>query len=91
MGNSYCCISQAKEEKFILDSEFAVNTDKLFDKINEKAAKNKINIKKNIKKTNNCLKTLSSITSRNEDYSEFNNPLPEIVVIKKKKKFCDNC
>ena len=89
MGNSYCCISQEKEEKFILDSEFAVNTEELYEKINEKAAKNKINIIKNIKKANKSLKTISLITSKNEDYSEFNNPLPEIVIIKKKKKFYD--
>ena len=86
MGNSYCCISQEKEEKFILDSEFAVNTEELYEKINEKAAKNKINIIKNIKKANKSLKTISLITSKNEDYSEFNNPLPEIVIIKKKEK-----
>ena len=89
MGNSYCCISQEKEEKFVLDSEFAINTEDLYEKINEKAVKNN-NIKKNFKKGNKYIKTISTITSRNEDYSEFNNPLPEIVIIKKKKKFCDN-
>jgi len=87
MGNSYCCISQEKEEKFILDSEFAINTEELHERINEKEAKNKVNIKKDIKKANKSLKTISSITSRNEDYSEFNNPLPEIVIIKRKKNF----
>ena len=30
MGNSYCCISQEKEEKFILDSEYAINSDELY-------------------------------------------------------------
>ena len=90
MGNSYCCISQEKEEKLVLDSEFAINTEDLYEKLNEKAAKNKINIKKNIIKGNKYIKTISTITSRNEDYSEFNNPLPEIVIIKKKKNFCDN-
>ncbi len=89
MGNSYCCISQEKEDKFILDSEFAVNTDGLYEKINEKEAKNQAHIKKKIKKASKSIKTISSITSKNEDYSEFNNPLPEIVVIKRKKKFCD--
>jgi hypothetical protein len=89
MGNSYCCVSQEKEEKFILDSEFAVNTEELYERIHEKEAKNKVYIKKDIKKANKSLKTISSITSKNEDYSEFNNPLPEIVVIKRKKKFCD--
>ena len=89
MGNSYCSISQEKEEKFILDSEFAVNTEELYERIHEKEAKNKVYIKKDIKKANKSLKTISSITSKNEDYSEFNNPLPEIVVIKRKKKFCD--
>ena len=90
MGNSYCCISQEKEEKFILDSEFAINTEELYERIHEKEAKNKVYIKKDIKKANKSLKTISSITSRNEDYSEFNNPLPEFVIIKRKKKFCDN-
>jgi hypothetical protein len=90
MGNSYCCVSQEKEEKFILDSEFAVNTEELYERIHEKEAKNKVYIKKDIKKANKSLKTISSITSRNEDYSEFNNPLPEFVIIKRKKKFCDN-
>jgi hypothetical protein len=89
MGNSYCCVSQEKEEKFILDSEFAINTEELYERIHEKEAKNKVYIKKDIKKANKSLKTISSITSKNEDYSEFNNPLPEIVVIKRKKKFCD--
>ena len=89
MGNSYCCVSQEKEEKFILDSEFAINTEELYERIHEKEAKNKVYIKKDIKKANKSLKTISSITSRNEDYSEFNNPLPEFVIIKRKKKFCD--
>jgi hypothetical protein len=90
MGNSYCCVSQEKEEKFILDSEFAINTEELYERIHEKEAKNKVYIKKDIKKANKSLKTISSITSKNEDYSEFNNPLPEFVIIKRKKKFCDN-
>jgi hypothetical protein len=90
MGNSYCCISQEKEEKFILDSEYAINSEELYEQINQKETKNEINIKKDIKKANKSLKTISSITSRNEDYSEFNNPLPEFVIIKRKKKFCDN-
>ena len=89
MGNSYCCISQEKEEKFILDSEYIVNTEDLYEKINEKEAKNKAKIKKVIRKANKSIKTISSITSKNEDYSDLNNPLPEIVIIKKKKKFCD--
>ena len=79
MGNSYCCVSVEKKKQLILQSELMV---KSIENINEKeindnnlSLKNEFYIKK----------TTSALSPQTDEDNEFINPLPEFVIIKRKK------
>ena len=73
MGNSYCCSSGVKKEELIRKSDILIEREKKFEKLSH------------YRKENKSDKTISTFFSKNEEASEFVNPLPEIVIIKMKK------
>ena len=74
MGNSYCCSSGVKKEELLKKSDILLEYGIKLEKINDRN-----------RKENKSNKTISTFSSRNEDGSDFVNPLPEIVTIKMKK------
>ena len=74
MGNSYCCSSGVKKEELLKKSDILLECGIKLEKINDRN-----------RKENKSNKTISTFSSRNEDGSDFVNPLPEIVTIKMKK------
>ncbi len=74
MGNSYCCSSGVKKEELLRKSDILLECGIKLEKINDRN-----------RKENKSNKTISTFSSRNEDGSDFVNPLPEIVTIKMKK------
>ena len=74
MGNSYCCSSGVKKEELLRKSDILIEPEIKFEKLNF-----------HYRKENKSDKTISKIFSKNEEASEFVNPLPEIVIIKMKK------
>ena len=79
MGNSYCCLAIEKSNHYIIHNELMV---KIAENINEKEIKdNNLNLK------NECYvkKTTSTLSPKTEEDNDFINPLPKIVIIKRKK------
>ena len=74
MGNSYCCSSGVKKEELLRKSDILIDREIKFEKLNAR-----------YRKENKSDKTISTIFSKNEDVSDFVNPLPEFVIIKMKK------
>ena len=79
MGNSYCCIASEKGQQFIIQSEYMVER---IENINEKELNyNNLNLK------NDCYrkKTTSTVSPQMKEDNDFINPLPDLVIIKRKK------
>ena len=79
MGNSYCCIASEKGQQFIIQSEYMVES---IGNINEKELNyNDLNLK------NDCYrkKTTSTVSPQMKEDNDFINPLPDLVIIKRKK------
>jgi len=74
MGNSYCCSSGVKKEELLKKSDILLECGIKLEKIKDRN-----------RKENKSNKTITTFSSRNEDGSDFVNPLPEIVTIKMKK------
>ena len=74
MGNSYCCSSGVNKEELLRKSDIILECGLKLNKINDHKSKEI-----------NSNKTISTFLSRNEDGSDFVNPLPEFVIIKMKK------
>ena len=78
MGNSFCCISIEKGQNLPIQSEILVD-------INKKEIKNNNNSNLNFKNEFYIKKTTSARSPKSEEDNDFINPLPEIVIIKRKK------
>ena len=86
MGNSFCCIANEKGgQSLIIQSELMYES---FENINEKELNN---YQINLKNESYIQKTTSAFSPKSdEDNNYFVNPLPEIVIIKPKKKIIKN-
>ena len=79
MGNSICCIANEKGQQPIIQSELMFES---FENINEK----EINYNKlNSKNESYIKKTTSAFSPKSDEDNDFVNPLPKIVIIKRKK------
>ena len=81
MGNAYCCISRKKED-MLTQSEIMVDS---IENLNENIKDNNVNINLNIKDHLYIKKTAKEFSPHSEEDIGFENPLPKIVVIKRKK------
>ena len=81
MGNSLCCITNEKgEQPLIIQNELIYES---FENINEKEIND---YNKNLKNESYIKKTTSAFSPKSdEDSNYFVNPLPDIVIIKRKK------
>ena len=81
MGSAYCCISHDKKDNMVTQSELLVDN---IENLNEKEIKGNINKDRNIK-NNLQIKKTATDTPHTEEDIDLLNPLPKIVVIKRKK------
>ena len=81
MGNAYCCISQKKED-MLTQSEIMVDS---IENLNENIKDDGINLNLNIKNHLYLDKTAKEVSPHSKEDIGFENPLPKIVVIKRKK------
>ena len=79
MGNSFYCIAIEKGQQYIIQNELML---KSVENKNEKGI-NYNNL--NLKKESYIKKTTSAFSPQTEEDNDFINPLPKIVIIKRKK------
>ena len=82
MGNAYCCISFQKKDDMVTQSEIMVES---IENLNEKEIKDNVNMNLNIKNQLYIEKTAKEVSPHTDEDIDFENPLPKIVVIKRKK------
>ena len=83
MGNSACCTSLERKEALILQNELMVE----IEETNVKNLKEDSNSNKNISKGNIFKKTSTVQSPMTAEYEDFTNPLPNIVIIRRKKNY----
>ena len=83
MGNSACCTSLERKEALILQNELMVEIEDM----NVKHLKGYSNSNKNINKGDFFKKTSTVQSPMTAEYEDFTNPLPNIVIIRRKKNY----
>ena len=85
MGNSFCCNNFDRKQQMVIQSDLIYETfeEKVNHPVKVKDAKNDIILNRNHKHDYSFQKT-NTCTPQSIDESDFINPLPDIVIIKKK-------